>query len=146
MASSHPVDRLEAFPQGEAMHANILITGLEETLAAELSRALVQFRSTVISEPYLSADQCLDTIDRTAADLVFCTAESEAYEKLLRVMQLRHRKIPIVVVSCLPEIDKWLDALDAGAHDYCAAPFEPRFLRSIVENALNSPRETTLAC
>lgn len=128
------------------MHANILITGLEETLAAELSQALVELRSTVISEPYLSADDCLKTIDRTAADLVFCTAESEAYERLLRLMRTRHRAIPVVVVSHLPEIDKWLDALDAGAHDYCAAPFEPRLMRNIVENALKSPHEAALAC
>jgi DNA-binding NtrC family response regulator len=128
------------------MHANILVTGLEESLAAELSRTLVELRSTVISEPYVSAEDCLEAIDRTAADLVFCTAESDAYEELLALMRIRRREVPVVVVSGLPEIDKWLDALDAGAHDYCAAPFEARLLRNIVENAIKAPREATLAC
>jgi DNA-binding response OmpR family regulator len=57
-------------------------------------------------------------------------------------MRVRGVEFPVVVVSALPEIDKWLDALDAGADDYCAAPFDPRLLQNIVENALT----TAVAC
>jgi chemotaxis response regulator CheB len=32
--------------------------------------------------------------------------------------------VPVVVVSRLPEASLWLNVLELGAADYCAAPFE----------------------
>jgi len=32
--------------------------------------------------------------------------------------------MPVIAVTKLPESGKWLDALEAGAADYCSAPFE----------------------
>lgn len=39
----------------------------------------------------------------------------------------------MVVVSRLPEVEGWLNALEAGAADYCAAPFEPAQLGWLLE-------------
>jgi DNA-binding NtrC family response regulator len=118
------------------MPANVLIIGLEECLETELCQTLAELHHNTASEPFPGAAKCVHAIDRVAADLVFCPAESCKYEALLMELRKRGRAIPVIVVSRVPEVDHWLDAMDAGACDYCAAPFEPRMLRSIVENAL----------
>jgi DNA-binding NtrC family response regulator len=127
------------------MRANILLAGLDKTLATELSRALREFHHAVFCEPFLSARECIRAIDRAGGDLVFCTAEASAYESLLNALREQGREVPVVVVSRLPEIEKWLDAMDAGAADYCAAPFEARLISSIVENTLKYPRRLAAA-
>jgi DNA-binding NtrC family response regulator len=128
------------------MRANVLLVGLDETLGAELSRALAELRHAVVSEAFLSAGECVGTIDLVGADLVFCTAEASAYESLLEGLRSRGRDVPVVVVSRLPEVEKWLDAMDAGACDYCASPFEPRLIRSIIDHTLKYPRALAAAC
>lgn len=128
------------------MRANILLAGLDRILAADLSRALAELRHTVVSEPFRSARECIKAMDRAAADLVFCSAESNVYELLLNAQREMGRNVPVVVVSRVPEVEKWLDAMDAGATDYCAAPFEPQLLRSIVDNTLKYPRPLAAAC
>ena len=44
--------------------------------------------------------------------------------------------IPLIVVSRLPEVSKWLNALEQGAADYCGAPFEARQLRWALNSSL----------
>jgi DNA-binding NtrC family response regulator len=43
-----------------------------------------------------------------------------------------------VVVSRHPEISDWLDSIEAGATDYCAAPFENAQVKWIVESSLRT--------
>jgi DNA-binding NtrC family response regulator len=128
------------------MYANILVIGLEESVAAELSKSLSELHHTVFSERCLSPAAAIRSIDRTAAELVFCTAEPSIYEGLLKLLREQGRQVPVVVVSRLPEIDKWLDAMDAGAADYCAPPFESRPLRAIVETTVKQPRALLEVC
>jgi DNA-binding NtrC family response regulator len=118
--------------------ARILILGVEESIGADLHRVLGSQGHTVFSEPFRSADGSLEAIDRLAADLVFCASETPRFEALLACLRAQARSVPVVVASPIPELDIWLDALDAGAHDYCAAPFEPRLVGQIVNNALSS--------
>ena len=74
------------------------------------------------------------------ARIVFCAAESGVLQQAL--LQFPH--VPVVVVSRLPETDDWLDALEAGATDYCAAPFEPVQLRWLLEAHMR-PRQARAA-
>jgi DNA-binding NtrC family response regulator len=128
------------------MYANILVIGLEESLAVELTHCLSELRHRVFSERCVSPEDWIRAIDRTAADLIFCTAEPGAYEVLLELLRDEERHIPVVVVSRLPEVGKWLDAIDAGAADYCAPPFETRLVRSIVDNLMSCERELAPVC
>ncbi len=52
---------------------------------------------------------------------------------MLKTALVRFRGLPVVVVSRLPEVEGWLDALEDGAADYCAAPFEPVQLRWLLD-------------
>lgn len=51
----------------------------------------------------------------------------------------------MVVVSRVPEVNDWLDAMDAGAADYCAAPFEKEQLDWILESNLGRYKSAATA-
>jgi DNA-binding NtrC family response regulator len=117
-----------------APRANFILHELEESLAAQLCRAA--FEPGHAFHHARSTGECLLLAERLHADVVFCNAEPHEYQALLREMKLRGLRLPVVVVSRLPEVSEWLDALDAGAADYCAAPFEHQHMSWLIESAL----------
>ncbi len=104
--------------------------GLPDTLARELQKALRRPGWAVDALPSLSTG--------LAADLIFCAAEPEGYRGLLEEIKRRKPGLPVVVVSRLPDIANWLDAMEAGASDYCAPPFDARHIQWIVQSAFRS--------
>ena len=92
---------------------NALIFGLTDDLARELLKPLAPFCSNVGSAS--AFDPCLQK-----ADVIFCRPD----ENTVRELRTAHPDASIVVVSRHPEVSQWLDAMEAGATDYCAAPFE----------------------
>jgi len=99
----------------------VRLYGLDSLLAAELRLALSK----------LSIEPTNDD-----PNVVFCPVEGPVFEEAQR----RFPHCPIVVVSRLPEVSAWLDALDAGAADYCGAPFEPAHLSWMFRNLSAAPR------
>lgn len=63
------------------------------------------------------------------ADIVFCPSSRPMLRKAMSLFP----RTPVVVVSRLPEVDGWLDALEEGAADYCAPPFETIQIRWLLE-------------
>lgn len=113
-----------------AQKQNLPITAalfeLEEDLANELTSTLAgccQVKS--VQNPIPSNSRKMPQ-----ADVIFCPAD------VSRVRQLRtqYPKSSVIVASRLPEVTEWLDALEAGAADYCAAPFEPTQIRWVLES------------
>jgi len=102
------------------------LAGLDEALSQELKRVL-------------RATACELTDDPARAQIVFCSWQSQAF----REATARFRKVPVVVVSRLPEIQAWLDALEAGAADYCASPFEEIQMRWLLETHVQRGPRTT---
>jgi DNA-binding response OmpR family regulator len=121
------------------LRANILVVGLDEPLAAELCRALRDQRHSVLSEAFTSAADCLATIERVGADLVFCGTDRQQYLSILGGLRRLGQSVPVVVVSRLPETGDWLDAMDAGACDYCAPPFDSKLVQTVISNTLQYP-------
>jgi DNA-binding NtrC family response regulator len=80
----------------------------------------------------------LSLVDQAEADVVFCPAEPEQYAPLLEGIHVEKPGLPVVVVSRLPEASAWLDALELGAADYCAPPFEPAQIQWILQSALKA--------
>lgn len=117
---------------------NVVMLGLADVLAAELGKVLSEQAQAVYAERFSSASDCLGMIDTLQADLVFCSAERECYAPLVQAVKENRPGLPIVVVSRCGEVTEWLDALEAGASDYCAPPFESTQVRWILENALKS--------
>lgn len=106
--------------------ATILLYGLDPTLEFELASVLRQFEVRTCH-----ADE-LENID--GADLVFCSALGTQLRNVLQIAQQGSVRPPVIVVSRLPEVSRWLDAMEAGANDYCAAPFEKKHLGWILRS------------
>ena len=105
--------------------ARIMLLGLDCTLADDLSRVLRQLgHSVTVSVP------CGATFDVADADLIF--AGSDDFREALNLYPRR----PVIVTSRLPEMKAWISALEAGAADYCGAPFEPAQVRWVLNTAL----------
>jgi DNA-binding NtrC family response regulator len=79
---------------------------------------------------------CQDSgiVERSAnhAGVVFCPFSRDLTALLDAT---RDSRIPVIVVTRNPETREWLDAMEAGAFDYCSAPFEPRQLQWILDSA-----------
>lgn len=118
------------------MNARIVLFGLDDPLVSQLSSVLLRERQEVLVRPFLSPLECLDAVEQTGADLIFCSSDGKRYLPLLEAIVRRKLQLPVVVVSRMPEVSDWLDAIEAGASDYCAAPFESAHIRWILESTL----------
>jgi DNA-binding response OmpR family regulator len=108
--------------------ANIVLSGLEAAAQADLCRVLDGEGHRVMLQ---------EDSDWVEADAVFCNGDSPDYPTLLRRVRSLRPDLPVVVVTRLPESDKWLNALEAGAADYCSAPFEAIQVRWILSSVLD---------
>ena len=111
------------------MNQSAVLFHLEDPLASLLAAGLCQAGCNVAPDAM------------PGARIVFCAAGSGALQEAM--LQFPH--VPVVVVSRLPETDDWLDALEAGAADYCAAPFEPVQLRWLLEAHMRPPQAQAAA-
>ena len=100
--------------------AKILLLGLEAPIAEQLRSVLQQLGQDVST----TADTAIDV------QVIF------APEGNLQPIQQSRPGVPVIVVSRLPEVSKWLEALEQGASDYCGAPFEARQLRWALNSSL----------
>jgi DNA-binding response OmpR family regulator len=105
--------------------AKILVLGLEFAMADELSRILRQLGHSVSVAPRSEA-----AVDASEFDLIF--AGSDDFREALT----RYPRRPVIVTSRLPEMKSWINALEAGAADYCGAPFETTQVRWVLNTAL----------
>jgi DNA-binding NtrC family response regulator len=106
----------------------IVLAGLEQKVADELG--------SYLRTRGLSVKSCekLDSLDADQTDncaLAFCDIGQSDLMAMLKAV-----KMPVVVVSRLPEVNDWLDAIEAGAADYCSAPIEREQIDWILESNL----------
>ncbi len=102
----------------------VLLAGIEHPLVDSLAQHLSDRGLEVHeSETLSAANQTL------SFDIAFCETDPTG---LMALLQSVH--CPVVVVSRVPNTREWLDAMDAGAADYCAAPFEREQLDWILES------------
>jgi DNA-binding response OmpR family regulator len=68
--------------------------------------------------------------------LIFCAPEVSSIQRL----RGKHPDALIIAAGQSADADEWLDAIQAGADDYCAAPFNPAQLRWILHSNLFADR------
>ena len=107
--------------------SKVLLLGLEGSLSNELNPVLEKLGQTVQIEPSTAG-----VLERTDANVVFADGGC------LHAVRDQRPELPVVVVSRLPEVRGWLDALEAGASDYCGAPFEPAQVRWVLDSSLRT--------
>lgn len=115
--------------------ANIITIGLDPAAALQLGNALGSGNHQIAHKPKSTIiDEVIE------ADIVFANGDGKHYLPLLKQVRETLPAMPFVVVTRIPETSDWLDALEAGATDYCSAPFEPRQMNWLMESALPRPR------
>jgi DNA-binding response OmpR family regulator len=120
--------------------AKVVLIGLEQTAASQIGRALSSERHEIQHKSKnIPIDDLLDV------DIVFAGGDQTQYLTLLRRIRASRPTLPFVVVTRRPETSDWLDALEAGATDYCSAPFEPRQINWLMESALHRTRRQSAA-
>ncbi len=107
-----------------------LLFGLEPSLSAELGRALAGQSVRTVAEGEVKPAEA-------RVDIVFAPSDRDGFGAVRDAVRGTCPEAPIVVVSRVPEVSEWLDAIEAGARDYCAAPFEGTQLRWLLETNLH---------
>ena len=109
----------------------VTLLGLPEDLGNQLARVLLDESHQVSHRLYVS-----DLGRGPTCSVVFISGDSPEYPRTLSLLREAHPGLPVVVVTRHPEARQWLDALEAGATDYCGAPFEHVQLRWILGSVL----------
>ena len=97
-----------------------LLIGLDPELAAELEQTLASLghavsRSEINQVPAMAR----------RLDVIFCSDERSNVNSLVALLRSIRTPVRVIVASRKAEETAWLEALEAGADDYCSTPFEP---------------------
>jgi DNA-binding response OmpR family regulator len=71
---------------------------------------------------------------------LFLSADAPDFRATLSQLRESDPELPVIAVTRVPETAHWLDALDAGATDYCGAPFERVQIRWILNSVIRPER------
>jgi DNA-binding NtrC family response regulator len=115
--------------------AKIVLIGLEHAAGAQICGALAVHNHQI--EHQLQDVAIPDLLD---ADIVFAGGDATCYMSLLSRVREARPTLPFIVVTQIPKTTEWIDALEAGATDYCSAPIEARQLHWLMESALAGVR------
>jgi DNA-binding NtrC family response regulator len=113
--------------------AKLVLIGLEQDATEQIYRALAADSHQIALRPLdVGMHELLD------ADIVFAGGAQTG--SLLKRIRDAWPTLPFIVVTRVPETRDWLDALEAGATDYCSTPIDTRQLHWLMESALPPPR------
>jgi DNA-binding NtrC family response regulator len=107
----------------------ILLFELHEGLLCELRDALISARLV----PAIEEGVALEAVDWSQYDVVFCPIAGNILQQVLTAAAGQMKKLLIIAVSRLPDVQEWLDALELGAIDYFAPPFEQSQVRWLMQ-------------
>src|SRR5436309_5900550 len=111
----------------------ITLLGLPDDLAAPLTCLLREDVHQV------TLARTLEDVRRDIPDVAFVNADGAEFPHNVCWLLESMPHLPVVAVTRLPDTQRWLDALEAGAKDYCGAPFERIQLRWILETVIPRP-------
>ena len=109
----------------------VLLCRLDPSLQAELSKALSNAAldvSVIICKEY---EECPGHVKPDTTNIVFCPVSSNLGELVASL----NSDVPVIVVSRVPDTREWIWAMENGACDYCAPPFETSQLEWILTGA-----------
>ena len=117
--------------------SRVALLGLPDDLAHCLTQLLRAEAHQVTRKTYLQ-----DVERGPKPQAVFISGDSAEFCKTIALLRQRDPKLPVVVVTRQPGTKHWLDALEAGATDYCGAPFERIQVRWMMESLALAERQT----
>jgi DNA-binding response OmpR family regulator len=111
----------------------VTLLGLPEDLERPLAQVLREEAHKVIRKLHLQ-----DLRHGPKSDAVFISGEDPDFRGTIQEIRDTEPSVPVIVVTRKTGTERWLDALDAGATDYCGAPFERTQVRWIMQSAIRS--------
>lgn len=95
----------------------ISLIGFPDDIAGDLTDLLVRhgYRTT--------RDENTHELPEAPA-AIFVSGDRAGWLETICQVRATHSRMFIVVATRLPDHEKWLDALDAGASDYCSMPLD----------------------
>jgi len=109
--------------------SRITLLGLPHDLAAALIGLLEADSHQV------STASTLEDVRRDDPEVAFVNGDGPEFPHNVSWLVESIPRLPVVVITRLPDSRRWIDALEAGARDYCGAPFERIQLRWILDTA-----------
>ena len=119
--------------------SRIALLGLPEDLGNELTRVLLDESHQVSWKRYVS-----DLRREPNCRAVFISGDEPDYRYTLSLLRESYPDLPVIVATRHPEARFWLDALEAGAADYCGAPFERVQLRWVLGSIVSQQAQPAL--
>jgi DNA-binding response OmpR family regulator len=119
--------------------SRVILLSLPEDLERPLAEVLREEAHKVIRKRHVQ-----DLRHGPKPDVVFISADDPEFCRTMALLREDQPALPVVVVTRMPRTSQWLDALDAGASDYCGAPFERVQVRWIL-NSLNGGARSAAA-
>jgi DNA-binding response OmpR family regulator len=119
---------------------SILLLGLDPDLAGSLSSVLKQLGYHVIASTSLAR-----VLRDKHASAVFAAGDNAEYRETISEIRKGRSTLPIILVNRFPDNERWLNALELGAADYCGAPFERAQVQWLMEGALQRTRTAAAA-
>ena len=115
--------------------SRITLFALPEDLERPLAQVLREEAHKVVRKLRLQ-----DLRHGSKSDALFLSADDPDFRLTLSRVRESNPEVPVIAVTRVPETTHWLDALDAGATDYCGAPFERIQFRWILNSVIRPAR------
>jgi DNA-binding response OmpR family regulator len=119
----------------ETRSLRIFLIDLDPAVAARIGEVLARDGHLVEHR-----SENIEASELMTADIIFACGEGSRYLPILRRVRNLRRSVPFFVAARIPSTMDWLNALEAGATDYCASLFEPQQLQWMVASALSGWR------
>ena len=108
-----------------------LLYRLDPVLQSELKTVLAKPDIGLDTDTCSELEDCRQRLHDLQPVILFCPYEA-ALDESIQAFQSR---VPVIVVSRVPDTREWISAMEAGACDYCAPPFELTQLRWMLRAA-----------
>lgn len=120
-----------------SFNPRLLLMGLDQMIAHSLQQALPHHSTTFSSLIPTDAASFLAILKQSQPDVLFCPARHRHLKEILE--RASAQRLPVVVVTRDPDPREWIDAMDAGAADYVAAPFHRDQIEWVLQSSLLQP-------
>jgi len=111
--------------------ANVFLIGLREEVAGQIDRVVSTERHTVYRKRH-----SVGIGELSDAGIVFAGGSPGLYMPLLWRVRKELPMVPFVVITDTSDTTAWLNALEAGATDYCCAPIARRQIQWLMESIM----------
>lgn len=122
-------------PHSPLSPTSVLLVGMDFELAARLQKILAGEGHQVSYDGRGDSAALRNFKAPGTPGVICCGSRRQAYQRVIEQVRLSGKSVPVVVVSGKQETAEWLDALDAGACDYFAQPFDSGHVSWVIESA-----------